>query len=318
MRKRYIIGIDTSNYTTSVAVISSDGALIANLKKLLPVKEGERGLRQSDALFAHTKQLPELLSAAKEYTKDGTVEAVGVSTRPRNLDGSYMPCFLAGISAASAAALGAGVPLYEFSHQCGHIMAALYSAGLEAPEKFCALHISGGTTELLIARADERGFSCEIKGGTRDLSAGQIIDRIGVYMGFSFPAGKYMEEAALLNTAPVPKRKPTVSGTEVNLSGLENIAVKLYDQTKNREMVCSFVFNYIADSLIMMCEAFRERFGDMPFIFAGGVMSNSIIKNKLAEHFDASFAEPALSSDNAVGIAVLANNYCKYEKENKG
>ncbi len=315
MKKEYFLGIDTSNYTTSVAVIDKSGELIANLKNLLPVKPGERGLRQSDALFAHTKNLPALLDEAKRLTSDGVIAAVGVSTRPRKREGSYMPCFLAGVSASYAAALGAGVPLYEFSHQCGHIMAALYSSGRDIPDEFAAFHISGGTTELVRARAVENGFICDTVGGTKDLNAGQIIDRLGVYMGFPFPSGKYMEEASLANTQPLPKKKPTVHGTEINLSGLENIAVKLYDETSDKALVSAFIFNYIADAINMMCEGYRAKYGDMPFVFAGGVMSNKLIRSKLETHFDSSFAEPALSCDNAVGIAVLAKNAHTYDGE---
>ncbi len=315
MNKKYILGIDTSNYTTSVALIDTDGGLVANLKRLLHVSEGERGLRQSDALFAHTKNLPELILEARELVKDGDIVALGVSTRPRNREGSYMPCFLAGVNAAQAAALGAGAPLYEFSHQCGHIMAALYSEGREIPERFGAFHISGGTTELLLAKRAENGFVCESAGGTKDLNAGQVIDRLGVLMGFPFPAGKYMEEAALACRAKLPKRKPTVKETEVNLSGLENIASKLYYECADSGIVCAFMFNYIADAVSMMCEAFLKKYGDMTLIFAGGVMSNKIIKEKLRERFDAVFAEPELSRDNAVGTAVLALNSYKQERK---
>lgn len=317
MKKEYFLGIDTSNYTTSVAVIDKNGELTANLKNLLPVKPGERGLRQSDALFAHTKNLPALLEEAKKFTSDGAVIAVGVSTRPRKKEGSYMPCFLAGVSAACAAALGAGAPLYEFSHQCGHIMAALYSTGRDIPSEFAAFHISGGTTELVRALAADNGFICDTVGGTKDLNAGQIIDRLGVYMGYPFPSGKYMEEAALANKTPLPKKKPTVHGTEINLSGLENIAVKLYDETSDKALVSAFIFNYLADAIKMMCEGYREKFGDMPFVFAGGVMSNKLIRRRLEADFDSSFAEPALSCDNAVGIAVLTRNAYIYDGERK-
>lgn len=314
MSSKYFLGIDTSNYTTSVALIDSDGNLAANLKQLLPVKPGERGLRQSDALFEHTRALPLLLDRARDIISGGTVMAVGVSTRPRNREGSYMPCFLAGASAAHAAALGCGAPMYEFSHQCGHIMAALYSAGREIPDSFGAFHISGGTTELVRARAVKGGFACESAGGTRDLNAGQVIDRLGVYMGFPFPCGKYIEKAALANTARIPRKKPHVCDTEVNLSGLENIAVRLYDETKNVELTSAFILDYLSDAILSVCENYRKTYGDEPLVFAGGVMSNSIIRKRLGARFDAAFAEPELSCDNAVGIAVLAKK--AYDEEN--
>ena len=314
MKDGIFVGIDTSNYTTSIGIVGSDGELFANLKSPLSVAKGERGLRQSDAVFAHIKNLPELLKKAEEVINGRTVRAIGVSTRPRNKDGSYMPCFLSGVSAAHAMSAALGVPLYELSHQCGHIMATIYSAGIEMPERFFAFHISGGTTELVLAKRHGFGFDCESIGGTRDLNAGQIIDRVGVYMGMPFPAGKYMEEAALANTAAVPSRKPSVTGTEANLSGLENMAKKLYDDTKDKALVSAFVFRYLARAIRMMCEGAIQKYGRLPFVLAGGVMSNSIIKEELKKSLDASFGEPSLSADNAVGIAVLAKNAYKYEK----
>ncbi len=314
MKKQIVMGIDTSNYTTSVALVDTEGELLANLKLPLPVKEGERGLRQSDAVFAHIKNLPVLMDEARKILAGEPISCVGVSTRPRNKDGSYMPCFLAGVNAASAVSSAGGVPLFEFSHQCGHIMAALYSARREIPEHFAAFHISGGTTELVEARATESGFVCESVGGTLDLNAGQIIDRIGVRMGFSFPAGRYMEEAALSNTDKIPRKKPPVDGTAANLSGLENMAIRLYEQTAKPSLVAAFVFDYLGRAIEMMCDAYIEKKGRMPFVFAGGVMSNSIIRERLTSRFDAAFAEPSLSCDNAVGIAVLAKNAYNFKK----
>ena len=125
--KRIVLGIDTSNYTTSVALMYEDGELIANIKRPLPVKAGERGLRQSDAVFAHIKNLPSAMGEASEHLRGRKPCAVGVSERPRNIDGSYMPCFLSGVAAAESISAASGIPVYRFSHQCGHVMAALYS-----------------------------------------------------------------------------------------------------------------------------------------------------------------------------------------------
>lgn len=308
------IGVDTSNYTTSIGIIESGGGLIANLKLPLPVKSGERGLRQSDAVFAHIKNLPELLVEVKKLVGDKKILGVGVSTRPRNKEGSYMPCFLSGVNAATALSVASGAPLFEFSHQCGHIMAAIYSAGGEIPTEFAAFHISGGTTELVLAKWTGRDFLCSTLGGTGDLNAGQIIDRIGVYMGMPFPSGKYIEEAALKNQQTIPKKRPSVKGMCANLSGLENIAVKLYDETKDTSLTAAFVLEYLGTAIISVCENAQKEIGDIPFVFAGGVMSNSIIKKRLMAKFNALFAEPLLSADNAVGIAVLAKNAYKYEK----
>ena len=307
MSRRYILGLDTSNYTTSLAILDESGGLVANLKRPLRVKEGERGLRQSDALFAHTVNLPMLIDEAKNYLGDCEIAAVGVSDKPRNVHGSYMPCFLAGVSAAEGVALAARIPLYRFSHQCGHIMAALYSSRAYhlLDGEFAAFHISGGTTELVRVTPGDIGFSTELLGGTLDLNAGQVIDRIGVKMGLSFPAGAQMEKLALENNKRIPKRKVSSDGMSVNISGLENLAQKLYSETGDKAFTSAFVFDYISQAIILMSEAYEAKFGKSEFVYAGGVMSNSIIKKALSERFIAYFAEPSMSADNAVGVAEL-------------
>ena len=308
MSRKIVIGIDTSNYTTSYAIISETGELVANLKRPLPVKEGERGLRQSDAVFAHIKNLPELAKDARSYIKDAEILAVGVSERPRNVEGSYMPCFLSGVAVAENIAAALCVPLYRFSHQCGHVMAAIFSSGkfelLDA--SFAAFHVSGGTTELLRVKSTDNGFDAELIGGTADLNAGQIIDRVGVYMGLPFPSGRYIEELALSNSLPIPKKNLSVKGLEVNLSGLENMAKRIFDETSDKSLTSAFLLDYIARAIESVCDAYIEKYGNTPFVFAGGVMCNSIIKSRLSKKFNAFFAEPAMSADNAVGIAALA------------
>ncbi len=315
MKKEVILGIDTSNYTTSLAILSVDGELIANLKRPLPVKAGERGLRQSDAVFAHTVNLPSLLCEAKSYLEDANICAVGVSDKPRNVEGSYMPCFLSGVVSAESIALALNTPIYRFSHQCGHIMAAVYSSGREdlLKREFAAFHISGGTTELVRVKPAESGFATELLGGTSDLNAGQIIDRVGVYAGLAFPAGPALEKEALKNMAKIPGKKVSSKGMTVNLSGLENMAVKLYDDTGDLPLTAAFVFDYIGRAVIAMMDAYEDAFGKTTFLLAGGVMCNSIIKEMLGKAHSVAFAEPAMSADNAVGIAALALGAYKSE-----
>ena len=306
--RKIVLGIDTSNYTTSLGVMFDDGELIANIKRPLPVKDGERGLRQSDAVFNHVKNLPFVMDELRSVLDGGKISIVGVSTRPRNVEGSYMPCFLVGVGAAETISATENIPIRYFSHQCGHVMAAIYSAGrndLLDGRDFCAFHVSGGTTEMLRVRASDNGFTAELVGGSADLNAGQVIDRVGVMMGLPFPAGPYIEALALEYSGKIPKKKPKINGFEVNLSGLENIALKMYQETEDKKLVSAFVLDYVGEALSLLAEKYEDTYGKTDFLFAGGVMSNSIIKNKLAKRYCASFAEPKLSSDNAVGIAAL-------------
>ncbi len=317
MCENIVLGIDTSNYTTSLALMSLDGELIANLKRPLPVKAGERGLRQSDAVFAHTVNIPELMREAGALLSGKTIVAVGVSDKPRNQEGSYMPCFLSGVAAAESISATLGVPLYRFSHQCGHIMAAVYSSGEHSVlnGEFGAFHISGGTTELVRVTPTDDGFKTELIGGTADLNAGQIIDRIGVYLGMRFPAGPALEAEASENTEKIPKKKVSINGMTVNLSGLENMAIRLYQDTKDSALTAAFVFDYIGRSVAAMLDAYKEKYGDGIVVCAGGVMCNGIIKKMLREKYNVCFAETAMSADNAVGIAELARRAYISEKK---
>lgn len=303
-----ILGIDTSNYTTSAAVFDEEKCEIIQQKKLLPVKEGELGLRQSDAVFAHVKQLGDIVEKLFSEEKYD-ITAVGVSTRPRDIEGSYMPCFLVGDMVTKTVSSVLGVPRYEFSHQQGHIAAALYSAGrLDLlNEKFIAFHLSGGTTEALLVTPDEeRIVRCEKIAGSADLKAGQAVDRVGVMLGLHFPAGKYLEELALSSTVKY-KIKPTMKGAECCLSGIENKCRKMLDSGEKREDIALFCLKSVEAALCGMTDALISEYGKLPLIYAGGVMSNKIIRKTIEEKYNGIFALPEFSSDNAAGIAVLAS-----------
>lgn len=304
------LGIDTSNYTTSAAIFDDEKCEVFQRKKLLPVKEGELGLRQSDAVFAHVKQLGEIISGLfEEYGHKNIVEGIGVSTRPRDIEGSYMPCFLVGEMVSESIAAVNNTKRYEFSHQQGHIAAALYSAGrLDLlKEKFIAFHLSGGTTEALLVTPDEeRIIRCEKVAGSADLKAGQAVDRVGVMLGLPFPAGRYLEELAFMSTAKY-KIKPTMKGFECCLSGIENKCRKMLDSGEKKEDIALFCLKSIEAALCGMTDALITEYGNIPLIYAGGVMSNKIIRKTMEEKYGGIFASPEFSSDNAAGIAVLAS-----------
>ena len=315
------LGIDTSNYTTSVALADEGGNVLLNLKRLLPVKEGERGLRQSDALFAHTKNLPVIMQELKAFLESiggcAKIAAVGCSATPRDVEGSYMPCFLSGVAAAETACAVLGCPKYSFSHQNGHVMAALYSSGktelLRGKAPFAAFHVSGGTTELLLVTPKEEGFEIRQIGGSADMNAGQAIDRTGVMMGLCFPCGKEME--SICAGQPYRKGKTSVKGLECNLSGLENLAEKLYRETGDRAATSAFCFDFIADTLKKLTENLRDEYPEIPVVFAGGVMSNKRIAARLESLGNVNFSAPEFSADNAAGIALLCRN--TYFSDNK-
>lgn len=304
----YHLGIDTSNYTTSVAIYDDIKNTVISHKKLLPVKLGEKGIRQSDAVFHHTVQLPQLINDLTINFKD-EISSVGVSVKPCNEVGSYMPCFLTGVSVAEAVSSFMQIPLHKFSHQDGHITAALYSANkLDLIyNDFFAFHISGGTSQVLKVTPHSKYFKTEIISDSLDLKAGQAIDRVGVMLGLAFPCGPELEKLALKSNLSLKKEKVFRRDGKFSLSGVENKCKKMFDDGCKREDIAFFCINYIRSALDDTVNEIILKYGDLPLIFSGGVMSNSIIRNDFSSSYNAYFAEPQYSSDNACGIAILSS-----------
>lgn len=300
----YILGIDTSAYTTSIALIDEEnGEIIADERKLLEVKEGQKGLRQQEAVFQHLKNLPDLYS---KITQDlSKVKIVSVSSRPRNEEGSYMPVFMAGRNFGRVISHTLNCGLIEYSHQENHISASLIQ-NYKNINEFLAVHISGGTTEFVHARKISKGFETKITGGTKDITFGQLIDRLGIMMGFPFPCGWHMEEYIKGKTYDkVPKPKPA-KGSYINLSGMENYyGGLLYKSTK--EDIIASLFEYIAECIINIINSLSH-LGLKTVIISGGVASNSHIRNSILKNLkDYEILLPAVdnSSDNALGLAFL-------------
>ena len=306
------LGIDTSNYTTSAALYNSQTGEITQQKQLLTVREGQLGLRQSDAVFHHTAQLHTLFEELVRGVDTKQIAAVGVSSRPRPVSGSYMPCFTVGQNTAKILSAALKIPLCEFSHQEGHISAVLYSAKKTElfNRDFLAFHVSGGTTEAVLAKGLGSGFELELVAQTLDLNAGQALDRVGLMLGLKFPCGPQLEQLALKNTEKLSAR-PTIKGCDCCLSGVENQCKKLISQGKSPDYVSAYCLEFIRKTLEKMTDALLEKHGELPLVYAGGVMSNSIIQNSFKEKYNAAFAEPVFSSDNAAGIAYLC-----YRKQN--
>ena len=308
------LGIDTSNYTTSAAVF--DGAEGRNAGQLLAVRPGELGLRQSDALFQHVKALPGRLAELRRAGWLEDLRAVGVSDRPRAVEGSYMPCFLAGKSAAESVALALDLPCYRFSHQQGHLAAAAWSAGrmdlLDRP--LLAWHLSGGTTELLYVEPEGAAVRAEAVGGTSDISAGQLIDRAGVLLGLEFPAGKALD-ALSEEHGPVDGFPVKLNGLTFSLSGVENKVKALAERGADAGEIARFTLETVAGAVRRATLAALERYPGLPVLCSGGVASSRRLRAVLGAACGALFAQPAYSTDNAMGTAILALRQWERERD---
>ncbi|MDR0425377.1 MAG: hypothetical protein LBH39_08030 [Clostridiales Family XIII bacterium] len=381
-----VLGIDTSNYTTSVALAGTGGQVLADVRRLLAVKAGERGLRQSEAFFQHVECLPSLLGGIMDKHR-ADICAVAASDRPRSAKGSYMPAFNAGARFAQTLAQALGKPLFLFSHQDGHIRAGMHGSALSGQGGFLAWHLSGGTSELLLigrhgdgaegaagamaaagaatgAVADEAGavagaeakarartgatagaratvaaeaatgaegaagafYDIRIIGGSLDISFGQLLDRLGVRLGYSFPAGRALDGAALAAEAGGGRSEPCGDAAEAkagkgrgkallariplkgfycNLSGIETQSARLAGHCDSAALI-SEVFSQATAAIGTITEKAAAEHGIGEILFTGGVAASAYLrKNLVLNGAKAVFGDPKLSSDNAVGIALL-------------
>lgn len=304
------IGFDTSCYTTSVAIVDGTGELILDYRSVLRVKEGGRGLRQSEGVFQHIKNLGVFAGRENRLPGEMKIAAAAASIKPRPLPESYMPVFTVGENAARVAAAVAGVPFFETTHQENHIMSGLWSGGGPKEERFLTVHLSGGTTELLETVRNDTGFGVRIIGGTEDISAGQLVDRVGVAMGLSFPCGPHLERLA----DEAGKEDPPVEircfarGTSTSFSGPETHAKRLLEAGESRTGVARAVLFCIARSLASVIAEACSRLGIYDVLMVGGVSSNKYIRGYLEENLNCRlyFPKAEYCSDNAVGTALIA------------
>lgn len=300
----YILGIDTSAYTTSIALINEENnEILADERKILEVKQGQKGLRQQEAVFQHLKNLPELYS---KITHDlSKINTVSVSSRPRNEEDSYMPVFIVGRNFGKVISHTLNCEFLEYSHQENHISSSLID-NYKNIDEFLAVHISGGTTEFVSAKKGIKGFETKIVGQTKDITFGQLIDRLGIMMDFPFPCGKYMEEYIKGKNVGKLTTPRIIKGSYINLSGMENYFGNLLNKYTKEEIITS-LFDYIAEYIVQVIYSLSH-LHHKTLIISGGVASNSYIRNyimKSIKGYEILFPAVNNSSDNAVGLAFL-------------
>ena len=333
--QKHILGIDTSNYKTSVALIN-ESDIICDLRKLLDVKDGEKGLRQSEALFQHVKNLPLLVEGLCEQYKD-EIEAVAYSSKPRPVEGSYMPCFLAGESLAKSIAALFEVPAISFSHQEGHIEAIRAFTEMSYDDTFVACHFSGGTCEVLkvspaeceisprdfmdsleegyhVIHGENTIYDIELIGGSDDISFGQVLDRAGVELGYSFPCGEKLDEIATETTRSSDILTAIkVHDCRFNLSGIDTQIKNRIGDAISAELIRE-IFEKISDAIVRLLIQVYEKTGVSDIIMSGGVSTSRFIRQAVSDALEERgiivyFDDLDLSSDNAVGIALLGGKY---------
>ena len=308
-----IIGIDTSCYTTSIAAISLGKNVIFNKKVMLEVKKDSKGLRQSEAVFQHIRNLGELDKELKEFLIDYNIIGICVSSKPRPVVDSYMPVFTVGHNFAKLASTMLNCELYETTHQENHIEASLLTNILKNEKRFLSIHMSGGTTEILLCERDEKSsidYNIDIVGGSRDISFGQLIDRIGVKMGYTFPCGKYIDKNALNCKDKIEQGlKTSVKDGYMNLSGLENQINRIFDK-KSIEYLSKLLLDSVVRNMIKSITYISKTYNVNEVVFAGGVSASKYISRELTLRLkkykiDAYFTKSEYSTDNAVGCAVI-------------
>jgi len=306
---KVVVGLDTSCYTTSAAAVTVDGEVIASCRKLLPVPEGKRGLRQSEMVFIHTKQLPERMEELAEQIRGMEIAAVCASARPRDDEASYMPAFHVGDAQARSLAALLGVPCFASTHQRGHVRAAMVDSGI-APGNLLAVHLSGGTTEVLSLIDDK----LTLLGGTLDLHAGQVVDRTGVALGLPFPAGPHLEALARKGHSEARLPANLADGDlSCHFSGAETRVQQWIAKNElSREDIAAEIYDLLARTVSRMIVAASKKTGVRQVLIAGGVASSALFRELVTARTEkrdrglrVCFGKPEYSGDNAVGAALI-------------
>ena len=311
MKLKYVLGIDTSCYTTSMAIISTKREIIYNGQVILNVEKGQRGLRQSNAIFKHIKNIPHITRKIGALINPKDIIAVASSSKPRPVEASYMPVFLVGEMLGRAISDFLSTPFYPTTHQEGHISTGLYSLDRALEDRFLAVHFSGGTTELLHVETTKTGYNIDLIGNTQDLHAGQFVDRIGVLMGFEFPAGPQLEQLARSGKDYAIDLPVFVKGMTIGFSGAETHTKRILEKTDRVQDVAIAVYNCLANTLHRWIVNAVMQTDLKDVLLVGGVTSSNILREKLyalsedKPNIQLHFAEPNLAKDNAVGAALL-------------
>ena len=307
-----VVGMDTSCYTTSVAIMTTEGELKANARRILSVKPGKRGLAQSEMVYQHTRALPDLFEQALKCAgEDIVVQSIGVSKRPRPQEESYMPAFLVGLGYARVIAAALKIPYCSLSHQENHILAGVWSAKGPLAASFLALHVSGGTTEVLKVTHGLRGLSIDLLGGSLDLHAGQFVDRAGVSLGLPFPAGPKLEQLAQGGHVSPIHVPVAVKHIAASFSGPSTHVQRLIDGGADPARVAAGVECCVAETLIRLIDAAVKETKLTQVLLVGGVTANQFIRQQVQQKLSLLGVtlytpDSEYSSDNAVGSAYYA------------
>ncbi len=305
-----VLGLDTSCYTTSCALADTEGHVIDQRRRLLSVDAGERGLMQSEMVFQHVNRLPVLVEELMAAHPEAEIAAVCASTRPRPVADSYMPVFTVSEGFGRSIAAVHHVPFVASTHQEGHIRAAMVDTGLKPGCNMLALHLSGGTTELLHVKDG----TLTLVGGSNDLHAGQFVDRVGVALGLGFPCGPALEELAVKGSAKA--LLPTwVHDCDCSFSGSESAAQRMIEKGElTKEDMAAEVYSCIERTLCKLILNAAEKTDTYRILIAGGVASSKLLRSLLTErmkkrnrNMKVFFGRPELSGDNACGVALLGS-----------
>lgn len=317
------LGIDTSCYTTSLALVDEQGTLLVEKRMILPVPLGEQGLRQSTALFYHLRNLPMVMQEVFSVLNGRELKVIAVSAKPLPHENSYLPVFTAGLSLAESLSAVLGIPLLKTSHQEGHLAAGVWSCAKQPGDEFLGIHFSGGTTELLLIKEKLQphlSYESKVLGKSQDLHAGQLVDRVGVALDLPFPAGRYLEKLAaevdnkdeFHGDIKIPS---SVQGYNISFSGAETLAKKYLQQGVPPQEIARATENCLAVTVEKVIRKAIEDTGVKKVLFVGGVMANSYIRKRLCKRLEHPavgaelyFPKPEYNSDNAVGVSLIARS----------
>ncbi|MBR4622667.1 MAG: tRNA (adenosine(37)-N6)-threonylcarbamoyltransferase complex transferase subunit TsaD [Ruminococcus sp.] len=309
-----IFAIESSCDETACAIVEDGTKVLSNIVSTQIAEHRlYGGVVPEIASRRHAENISAVASAAFEEagcTLDD-IDAVAVTYAP-----GLIGALLVGISFAKGLALAANKPLIPVHHIAGHI-ASNYISNPELKPPYLCLILSGGHSHIVEVLDYTR---YHVVGRTHDDAAGECFDKVARTLGYDYPGGKFIDEAARVGDAKAfAFPHPKVDGCEYDFSfsGLKTAVINLVHNARQKgQTICredaaaSFqrtVCEIVVDKTMRAC----RDLGYKTVALAGGVSANSGVRKALGdacEKAGVKFYMPELKycGDNAAMIGCQA------------
>lgn len=304
----YILSIETSCDDTSVAILKNNKVLSCIIKNDSKELDPYGGIVPEVVARFHEKNiLPAFNHVLKESKIDiHQIDKIAYTNQP-GLPGSLF----VGEVFAKSLAFSLDIEAFPINHIHGHILSPFINS--EPIYPFISLIASGKTTSIfLVKNANEITELTK----TKDDAVGEVFDKVGKYLGYSYPAGPWIDKNFDITKATIRSQFPPIE-SDFSFSGIKNkfLSIINNEKAKGKEIdvieIGSSFMKYSIDLIIKKLKFYKEKYNANYVGIGGGVANNSYFKQEIKKIFKNSYVpESKYSTDNAamIGFAYYEKN----------